>query len=146
MKYAMGDVRENVERLKLADPPSEHVSAKMQALAVMGYEDDVVAALLLLREVSLTSILTEQAHASGAQLMHRHQQLGEASLADRMTVHNGRTLFYASRLEKAELNLTQRLEEVTKQMLNTTTYLRKNTYIRKASAYIRKATCLHPKS
>ena len=119
MKYAMGDVRENVERLKLAYLPSEDVSAKMQAFVIMGYEDDVVAALLLLREVSMTSIMVAQAHAIAAQVIHRHQQLGDASLADRMTVHNGRTLFYASSHETAQLNLTQRLEEVGKHMRNT---------------------------
>ena len=120
LKLAIGDVCGNVDELKSAGVLLEGTSAKIQSLAVMGYEEDCVAALVLLREASFTSILVEQAHASGAQLMRRHPQLGYGSLFDRMTVHNGRTLFHEGMWDKSQARLTQRLEEVERQMQSTT--------------------------
>ena len=81
-----------MEELKLAGAQLEGTSGKIQSRCVMGYEEDCVEALVWLREAGCTSILVEQAHASGAQLMHRHPQLGYGNLHDRMTVHNGLTL------------------------------------------------------
>ena len=95
------------------------LSSKMQALAVAGMEADVVAACSLIKETSFSTILVEQAHASGAQLMHRHHQLETASLVCRMTVHNCRTLFDPSPFEKQEQRLLSLLDDVQRQVANT---------------------------
>ena len=118
-RHVMGNIPDNIERLKGADVPADEVSAKMQALAVLGFESEVTAACYLVKESSLATTITEQAHASGAQLMRRHPQIDINSLVDRMTVHNGRTLFYMGRDEKAHTQLTQRLEEVETEIRNT---------------------------
>jgi hypothetical protein len=120
LKFALGDIRRNVEELKLAGAQLEGTSGKIQSLCVMGYEEDCVEALVLLREAGCTSILVEQAHASGAQLMRRHPQLGYGNLHDRMTVHNGRTLFHECKWDKEQARISQRLEEVELQMKGTT--------------------------
>ena len=44
LKYTQGDVRANIEDLKMDMSVVDGVSLKMQALALMGYEDDVIAA------------------------------------------------------------------------------------------------------
>ena len=77
--YAMGNIQANVAGLKAETDVRDATSAKMQALALLGHEGDVVRALLLLRETALTTILVEQAHASGAQLMKRHETLEHVS-------------------------------------------------------------------
>ena len=118
-KYFVGNASAKIEALKNEVIVTDVLSAKMQALCVAGYETEVESAIHLVRECSFTSILVEQAHASGAQLMHRHPQLETAALVSRMTVHNTRTLFYPSHFEKQELRLNALLEQVVKQMENT---------------------------
>mgnify|MGYP000178891951 CR=1 FL=1 len=76
-KYATGDARKkNVEDLKVAPPAAERTSSKLQLLAQGGFEHEVVKGLELLKEAAMTTVLLEQAHASAAQLMRRHQQFG----------------------------------------------------------------------
>ena len=69
------------------------VAVKMQTLARLGYEEDVIAGCVLARESSRSTILVGQFHGSGAQLMHRHPQMAHATLCIRMTVRHARTLF-----------------------------------------------------
>ena len=101
--YAMGDVQVNIDVLKTATDVIEPTVVNIQTLVLLGHESDVVSSLLLLRETALTSILVEQAHASGAQLMNRHETLEHVSLLCRMTVHNCRTLLYPCEYEKTAL-------------------------------------------
>ena len=91
----------------------------MQSLAALGFQSEVESAVVLAREAAWSTILVEQAHASGAQLMHRHPQLEASSLVCRATVHNSRTLFYPGVFEKQELRLTSLRDELLKQMDNT---------------------------
>ena len=118
--YFLGDVHETVAKMMDGGPvPTDDVGVKMHTLAMLGYEAEVEASCLLIRESSMTSIIVEQCHASGAQIMHRHPQLEQESLCCRMTVHNSRTLFHPSQLDKQEGRLTALLEELNKQMRNT---------------------------
>ena len=129
LKFAIGDIRANVEELKSAPVILHGTAAKIQGLCLMGCEEDCVQALTLLREASFTSTLVEQAHGSGAQLMRRHPQLGYGSLVDRMTVHNGRTLFHPNMWEKAHDRLSLRLAEIEEQMKNTAKITNRHAYI-----------------
>ena len=119
LKYVVGNASAKIEALKNEALDTDLLAAKMQTLCVAGYESEVESAIHLVRECSFTSILVEQAHASGAQLMHRHPQLETAALVSRMTVHNARTLFYPSYFQKQELRLNTLLQQVVKQMENT---------------------------
>ena len=93
-KYTQGDVRANIRDLMQDMSVDDEVSLKMQTLALMGYEDDVIAACHQLKETAMSTTIVEQAHASGAQLMNRHPTLESVSLLARMLTHNARTLFY----------------------------------------------------
>ena len=84
----MGDIKQNIEQFKQSLTESDRTSSKIQTLALLGYDSEVEASLLLLGESPMTSILVEQCHASGAQIMARHQQLGHEALCACMTVHN----------------------------------------------------------
>ena len=129
LKFALGQISEHLKDLKQAGPQLDPTSAKIQSLCVMGYEEDCLEALVLLREASFTMILVEQAHASGAQLMKRHPQLGYHSLLDRMTVHNARTLFHECRWDKEQAQISQRLEEVEQQMKNSARIDGRNAFV-----------------
>ena len=118
LKYTQGDVRANIEDLKKDMSVVDEVSLKMQTLALMGYEDDVIAACHQLKETALSLTAVEQAHASGAQLMRRHPTLESVSLLARMPTHNARTLFYPDEFEKQHLRLTNLLETLDKQIKN----------------------------
>ena len=74
--------------MKVAPPAVDGTSSKMQLLAQMGLEEEVVKGLELLKEAAMTTILVEQAHGSGAQLMRRHQEYGMDAMCARSTVHN----------------------------------------------------------
>ena len=80
MKYFIGNISEHIEALKAEVVVIDLLASRMQALAVAGLESEVVAACALTRESPFTTIIVEQAHASGAQPMHRHPQLESASL------------------------------------------------------------------
>ena len=114
--YVMGDVQANVDALKDESDVREATSLKIQTWALLGHESDVVSALLLLRQTSLTTTLVEQAHASGAQLMNRHESLEYVNLLCRMTVHNCRGLFYMCPYERQLLRLNGLLAKLDKQM------------------------------
>ena len=73
--------------------------------------------LELLKEAAMTTILVEQAHGSGAQLMRRHQEYGMDAMCARSTVHNARSLFHPSKFEKQEQNLARLLDNLHKAML-----------------------------
>ena len=103
--YFMGNIRQNIDALILDEDVTEPVSMKMKSLARLGYDDDVVAACVLTTETSLTTVMVEQFHASGAQIMHRHPQLEHDALTCRMTVHHSRTLFYSAPFDKQEAKL-----------------------------------------
>ena len=64
----------------------------------------------------MTTILVEQAHASGSQIMRRHAQLGMDAMCARSTVHNARTLFHLSEFEKQERKIVRVLGNLTKGM------------------------------
>jgi len=121
-KYFMGNIRENIDALILDEDVTEPVSLKMKSLARLGYDDDVVAACVLTTETSLTTVLVEQFHASGAQIMHRHPQLEHDALTCRMTVHHSRTLFYTAPFDKQEAKLLSLLEDINEQMENSSRY------------------------
>jgi hypothetical protein len=116
-KYAIGDVRRNVEDLKVAPPAAERTSSKLQLLAQGGFEHEVVKGLELLKEAAMTTILVEQAHASAAKLIRRHQQLGMDVMCARSTVHNARSLFHPSKFEQQEQKLFRMLDNLDKTML-----------------------------
>ena len=103
--YAIGDITANVEALKDAADVSDPIGSKIQTLSRLTFESEVSAALELLRQSSMTTLLVEQAHGSGAQLMHRHPQVGPVVMTSRMTIHNSRVLFAPSQFEKKELAL-----------------------------------------
>ena len=116
-KFAVGDISEKVAALKATDAPSsDPIVLKMQVMLQMGLDDEVLAALQMLRESSMTTILVEQAHASGAQIMRRHAQLGMDAMCARSTVHNARTLFHLSEFEKQERKIVRVLENLKKGM------------------------------
>ena len=128
LKYFVGNAHDRITAL-VSDTVDDPLLVKMQTLAASGFQSEVEAAVVLAREAPWSTILIEQAHASGAQLMHRHAQLEAASLVCRATVHNWRTLFYRSVFEKQELRLTSLRDELLKQMHNTT-------YIGARQAYV----------
>ena len=102
----------------MSPPVSEPTAAKMQILSQLHYEGEVVTALELLRETSLSTIMVEQAHGSGAQLMARHPQVGPEVMTARMTVHNSRVLFAPSHFEKHEQKFLTRIAELTQFIKN----------------------------
>ena len=66
----------------------------------------------------MSTILVEQCHASGAQIMHRHPQSEQESLCCRMTVHNSRTFSHPSAFDKEEKKLRELIDDVGRQMQN----------------------------
>ena len=118
-RYFMGDIRQNIAALKVTDDVTEPVSLKMRTLALLGFEEEVVSACVLVRECAMTSTLVEQFHGSGAQIMHRHPQLEHAALCSRMTVHHARTLFFPCIFDKQETRLRALFEDIGRQMQNT---------------------------
>ncbi len=126
LKDVIGDGRRNVEDLKVAPLAVERTSSTMQLLAQGGFEHEVVKGLELLKEAAMTTVLVEQAHASAAQLMRRHQQLGMDGMCARSTVHNARSLFHPSKFEQQEQNLFRMLDNLDKTMLhsNNTAHVR----------------------
>ena len=117
-KYIVGDCAENLQGLKNEIGVTDPVASKMQTLSFMGYDDDVLAACMLVRESSLSTTLVEQAHASGAIISNRHPQLEQAQLVSRMTIHNCRALFSAGKYEKQQLRLSTLLSQIDTQMRN----------------------------
>ena len=113
VKYILGDCAENLQGLKNEIGVTDPVASNMQTLSLMGYDDDVLAACMLVRETSLSTTLVEQAHASGAMISNRHPQLEQAQLVSRMTVHNCRALFSAGKYEKQQLRLSTLLSQLT---------------------------------
>ena len=136
-KYIVGDLDANLESLKAEDGVTDPVSVNMQILLLSGRQSDVRAACLLCREASLTGILVEQGHASGAQLMRRHPTLETASLLCRMTVHNSRTLFYPDVYEKRLAELTRLLEKIDKQMKSQAKVSSRNMYCKMLVAEVK---------
>ena len=108
----------NIQALKLETGVTDEVACKMQALALVGLEAEVVAACLLTRETSLTTTLVEQAHASGAMITNRHPQIEQAQLISRMTVHNCRAIFAPGKYEKQLLRLNTLLSKLDHQIKN----------------------------
>ena len=53
----MGDLRENVESRKEASDIFDLVSVKLQSLALLGFEEDVISAWELIGESCMTTIL-----------------------------------------------------------------------------------------
>ena len=117
--YFHGDARQKMTALMEEEGVTHPVAVKMQTLARLGYEEDVIAACVLARESSLSTTLVEQFHASGAQLMRRHPQMEHATLCIRMTVHHARTFFYPNIFDKQEARLTQLLKDLSREMQNT---------------------------
>ena len=115
-KYFMGDINENLGVLKVDETVSEPISLKMRTLLRLGFEEDVFAACKLTQETSLTTILVEQFHGSGAQLMHRHPQLEHDALVCRMTVHHCGILFHPCLLDKQEAHLHSLLDDISRHM------------------------------
>ena len=61
--------------------------------------------------------------------MRRHPQLGYGSLTDRMTVHDGRTLFHEGILDKSQDGFIQRLDEVERQMQGTSRITSRHAFV-----------------
>ena len=120
----------NVEDLRFAPPAVDRTSSKMQLLAQMGLEEEVVKGLELLKEAAMTTVLVEQAHASGAQLMRRHQSLGMDGMCARSTVHNARSLFHASKFEKQEQKFARLLDNLDKTMLTSAKHTARQAYLK----------------
>ena len=118
LKYTVGNVVANIECLKGEEGITDALTLKWQQLAELGYESEVVAGIELLKESSFTTIIVEQAHASGSLIMKRHTQLNTESLLARMTVHNCRMLFCDSHLEKQLSHLNSLLDRINKQQGN----------------------------
>ena len=77
-KYIVGNLNANLETLKAEEGVTDPISLQMQTLLLSCRESDVRAACLLCREASLTGILVEQGHASGAQLMKKSSHAGDS--------------------------------------------------------------------
>ena len=119
LKYFIGNVHQNIVGLMAETDVSDPLSAKMQSLAVAGFQSEVESSCLLTREASWTTTLVEQAHGSAAQLGHRHPQLEAETLTCRATVHNSRTLFYPGVFEKQLAKLNHLHSELLRQIDNT---------------------------
>ena len=112
MSFAVGNSAAKIEALKAAEPSGDYTTSKMQVLAQLGYEEEVIAALNLLKESPMSTTLVEQAHGSGAQLMRRHPTYEVNTLTTRSTVHNCRSWFHPSQLDKQERRLRLVLENL----------------------------------
>ena len=136
--YCRGDIACNIEALKAAEAPTDATSCKIHMLASLGFEEEVVAALQLLTEASFTTIMVEQAHGSGAQLMSRHPQVGPEIMTARMTVHNSRVLFAPSHFEKSEAKLQMRIGEIDQAIKNADSHTTaRNAFLKMMVAHIK---------
>ena len=75
LKYAIGDVPATVEGLNDEEDISDPLTLKRKTLAVLGFESEVVAGMIMFEEASLSTRIVEQAHASGSLSMQRHPML-----------------------------------------------------------------------
>ena len=139
--YCLGDIHLNVEALKAAPDVEDHTAAKMQMLARLGFEAEVSSALELLKQTSLTTIMVEQAHGSGAQLMSRHPQVGASVMTSRMLVHNSRLLFAPSHFHKLEVRYQSRIAELDHAIKSADSYTSaRNAFLKMMVAHM-KASC-----
>ena len=117
--YTQGDIEGNVLRLSRMPPSTDPTTKKMQTLLAMGNHLDVVAALKCLRQSSMTTTLCEQAHASAAQVMRRHQQYGAELMCARACLHSARSWFQISKEERQEAHMTAMMEAKSKALAKT---------------------------
>ena len=116
--YCLGDINDRIQEFNLGPTMTEHTTSKIQTLVLLGFEEEVAAALGPLMQTSRTTTLVERAHGSGAPLMSRHQQVDPEVMCARMTVHNARLLFDPRHLEKHEQKLLTRMSELNQQIKN----------------------------
>ena len=117
LKYAVGDTMEKI-KLLLVEEVSDQLALKWQSLAASGFEDELAAGIALFRESSFSTLMVEQAHGSGSQVMRRHPMLETASLTVRMTLHNCRMLFSHCPLERQFSRLQTLLDRTEQQVAN----------------------------
>ena len=92
MSFAVGDSAAKIEALKAAKPRVDYTTSKMQVLAQLGFDEEVIAGPNLLKEFAMTTTLVEQARGSGSQLMRRHPTfMRRHPTCVRATVHNSRS-------------------------------------------------------
>jgi len=139
--YCIGDIPGNVEALKDAADVEDHTAAKMQMLARLGFEAEVSSALELLKQTSLTTIMVEQAHGSGAQLMARHPQVVAEVMTSRMTIHNSRLLFAPSHFHKLEVRYQSRIAELDHAIKSADSYTSARNAVLKMMVAHMKASC-----
>ena len=75
LKYVIGNLQEHIEFLKNDDEVTGPLALKWEGLATSGFEEELVEGLELFRGSSFTTIIVEQAQASGSLTMRRHQHL-----------------------------------------------------------------------
>ena len=118
LKYVIGNLQENIKLLKKDEDVTHPLALKWKGLASLGFEEELIEGLVLFREISFTTIIVEQAHASGSMTMRRHPALETHSPTVRMALHNCRMLFCHCRLEKQLSHLQSLLERTEKQLSN----------------------------
>ena len=118
LNYAIGGVLANAEGLKDKEDISDPLSLKWTALAVLGFESEVVAGITLFNEASFSTHIVEQAHALCSLIMRRHPMLETSSLLCRMTVHNCRMLICRCPFQKAALTRYPTFGNIGKQIAN----------------------------
>ena len=117
LKYVVGDTKAMI-KLLMTDDISDPLALKWQGLATSGFEEELAAGIALFKEASFSTIIVEQAHGSGSQVMRRHPMLETRSLTVRMTLHNCRMLFSHCPLERQFSRLQTLLERTDKQLGN----------------------------
>ena len=100
------------------DEATDPLTLKWKGLAALGMEEELAQGLELFREMSFTTTLVEQAHASGSLIMRRHPTLELNALVARMTLHNCRMLFSIGTLERQLSRLQSLLDRTEKQISN----------------------------
>ena len=115
LKYVVGNLDDNIRSLMNEEGVVHPLAVKWKTLVSLGFEEEVLAGLALFREAAFSTILVEQAHASGSQVMRRHPMLETHSLVVRMTLHNCRMLFCHCPLERQFSHLESLLDKVDKQ-------------------------------
>lgn len=92
---ALGDVKDNLAKLKASDEPIRDSCAhKIRELLRVGFDSQAIEdGVMLLREINWTTVPVEQAHGSCAVLHRMHPTYTAETLVFRALVHNCRDLF-----------------------------------------------------
>ena len=103
-RLVQGNISANIDALMDDDEVSEPTAVKIRTLARFGFNRNaLVQGVQRLGDVSWTTHVHEQGHASGAAMHKIHQMHGTAMLAGRAFIHMVRPLFQLESEDKAAL-------------------------------------------